>query len=84
MTRFDNAGLKVKVGNVLISRGIAQENACEVVVVKFAPASPSAFHAYARTECLKGCDVGFVSAPTFVGSFVHGRMNKPVVQIHGV
>ncbi len=84
VTKFYNAGVKVEVGNVLISRGISQENACEVVVVKFALARASAFHAYMRTKGLKVCDVGFTSIPTFMGSFICGQMNKLVVQIHGV
>jgi hypothetical protein len=84
VTRFYNAGVEVKVGNVLISHGIAQVNSCEVVVVEFAPARASAFHAYTRTKGLKMCVVRFASIPTFIGSFVHGKMNKLVVQIHGI
>ncbi len=84
VTRFENAGVKIEVGNVLISCGIAQENACGVLAVKFAPVSPSVFHAYVRTEGLKVRDVGFASVPTFVRSFVRGQMNKLVVQIHSV
>jgi hypothetical protein len=68
----------------MIRCGLAQENACKVVAVKFAPARASAFQAYARTKGLKVCDVGFASVPTFIGSFVHGQMNKLVVQMHGV
>jgi hypothetical protein len=84
VTRCYNAGVKVEVGNVLISSSIAQENACEVVAIEFDLASPSAFHAYTRSKGLQVCDVGLASIPAFVGSFVYGQMNKPVVQIHGV
>ena len=52
VTRFYNAGAEFKVDNVLISRGIAQENACEVVAIEFAPASPSAFHALQEPKVL--------------------------------
>ncbi len=84
VTRFYNAGVKVKVGKVLISCSISQENACEVVAAEFAPARASAFHASMRTGGLKVCDVRFASIPTFIESFVYGQMNKPVVQIHGL
>jgi hypothetical protein len=72
VTRFYNAGVEVKVGNVQISSGIAQENACEVMVVEFGLVSPSAFHAYAITIGLQVCDVGLASVLIFLGSFVYG------------
>ncbi len=84
VTRFDNAGVEVEIGYVLISCGVFQKNSCEVVAVKFAPARASAFHAYMETKGLKLCDVGFASIPTFTGRLVLSQVNKLVVQIQGM
>jgi hypothetical protein len=70
VTRFDNAGVEVKVGKALISHSIAQENSCKVMGVGFASRRASAFHSYVGIEHLKVCDARFASIPTFVGSLV--------------
>ncbi len=70
--------------DVLVIRGIAEENAGEVVAVQFALVGASAFHAYPRAKSFEVCNVGFSSIPTFVRGLVSCRVNKPVVEVHGV
>ncbi len=81
---FYDAQVQVQVCDVLIRCCVTKENASEIVLVEFALAGASAFHADPGSKSPEVCDIGFASIPTFVGSLNCSQVDKSIVKIHSV
>ncbi len=81
---FCVAALEVKVANVLVGRGVPEEQAGEVVFVLFGVLIPCLLHTDARTKELEVLKVRFDTPPTFKGGDTCSGMYATVVNVDRV
>jgi hypothetical protein len=53
MTRLHQTRAKVNVDNIVVQRGVANEDASKIMAVQFTVSMASGFHAYTRSEHFK-------------------------------
>ncbi len=81
MAGFCVAALEVEVANVLVSRGVPEEQAGEVVFVQFGVLISCLPYADARTKELEVLKVRFDAPPTFEGGDTCSGMYATVVNV---
>jgi hypothetical protein len=81
MARLDDSQIKIKVQDVLVRCGVAEEDTGKVVGIKFAPACARPFNADTSAKHLQMRDVGLEATPSLVRGLVEGRVDKPIVEI---
>jgi hypothetical protein len=78
---FCVVAVQVKVGNVLVGRGIPKEEASEVMFVKLGALMTHPLHAYTRAKELEILQVRFDTPPVFEGGDTSLRVCPTVVKV---
>ncbi len=81
VARLDNARIEVKVQDVLVRRGVTEEDASEVVMIQLAPSYARPFNANTCAKHLEIRNVKLAATPSLVGGFVEGGVDKPIMEI---
>jgi hypothetical protein len=79
MTMLDDAGVKVKVDNVVVRGSVAKEYALEVVAVQFPTANARHFNTDSGAKKLQVADVGFMSVESLEWGLLGDGVYEPVV-----
>ena len=81
MATLDDAGVKIKVDDVVVRGSVAKEYALEVVTVQFPTPNARHFNADTGAEELQLADVGFMSIECLERSLLGDGVDEPVVEV---
>ena len=81
---LDDAGVKIKVYDVVVRGSVAKEYALEVVMVQFPTPNAQHFNADTGAEELQLADVGFMSVESLKWGLLGDGVDDPVVEVENV
>ncbi len=81
MEGLDDAGVEIKVDNVVVRGRVVKEYALEVVTIQFPMPNARYFNADAGAEKLQVADVGFISVESLEWSLLGDGVDEPVVEV---
>jgi hypothetical protein len=84
MAVLDDAGVEIKVDDVVVRGRVDKEYALEVVTIQFPMPNARFFNADAGAEKLQVVDVGFMSVESLKWSLLGDGVDKPVVEVDRV